>query len=286
MYLTDIQFMFNRALAYSFSKKKLLLAFSVLALCGLLVVFFRGLSINAGQWILMSLTFLPFFLCAGVLLSMGILLIRIYHDEIKEKPIDYSDLLSRSWEVMIGASYFSIPIILSYLLLWMLLGIFFLLKQIPAIGELFAVVLAAGPFLLNLGSLVLCLLNFAMLFFVTPIVALKGLNRTQVTQILVNRLKSDVFTNILLAFTAVLPLIAVTGLLVLAAFLTGTVCYNCENPLNNVLQWFFIMIPFTALLAPAVVFFFNYAAEAHVMMQKKRSVLPEQQNIERGKAGL
>ena len=235
-----------------------------------MVVFFRGLSINAGQWILMSLTFLPFFLCAGVLLSMGILRIRIYHDEIKERPVDYADLLSRSWEVIIGASYFSIPIILSYLLLWMSLGVFFLLKQIPAVGDFFAVILAAGPFLLNLGSLVLCLLNFAMLFFVTPIVALKGLNRIQVTQLLVNRLKSDVFTNVLLAFVAVIPLLAVSGILVLAAFLTGNVCYTCENPLHNVLQWFFIMIPFTALLAPAVVFFFNFAAEAHVMMQKKR----------------
>lgn len=263
--------MFNRALNYSFDKKKLLLAFSVLALCGLMVVFFRGLSINAGKWVLMSLAFLPLFLCAGVLLSMGILLIRIYHDEIKDRPIDYYELVSRSWEVIIGASYFSIPIILSYLLLWMLLGIFVLLKQIPAIGDVFAVVLAAGPFLLNLGTLVLSLLNFAMLFFVTPIVALKGLNRIQVTQILVDRLKSDAFTNVLLAFTAVIPLLAVGGLLILAAILTGTVCPTCENPLYNVLQWFFIMIPFTALLAPAVVFFFNFAAEAHVLMQRKRT---------------
>lgn len=244
------------------------MVFLVLALCGLLVVFFRGLSIHAGQWILMSLTFLPFFLCAGVLLSMGILLIRVYHDEIKEKPINYSEILSKSWEVLIGASYFSIPIILSYLLLWILLGIFVMLKQIPAVGDIFAVILAFGPFLLNLGSIVLCLLNLSMLFFVTPIVALKGLNRIRVTQILVKRLKSDVFLNTILVFFSLLPLMAVTGLLILAAFLTGTVCYTCENPLHNVLQWFFIMIPFTALLSPAVIFFFNFAAEAHVLMQR------------------
>lgn len=268
MNFNDVQFIFNRALSLTFCRKKLLLVFVVLALCGLLVVFFRGLSINAGQWILMSLTFLPFFLCAGILLSMGIILIRIYHDEIKDKPVNYTEILSKSWEVVIGASYFSIPIILSYLLLWILLGIFVMLKQIPAVGDIFAVILAFGPFLLNLGSLVLCLLNMAMLFFVTPIVALKGLNRIRVTQMLVKRLKSDVFSNVILAFFALLPLLAVTGLLVLAAFLTGTVCYACENPLHNVLQWFFIMIPFTALLAPAVVFFFNFAAEAHVLMQR------------------
>lgn len=268
MTLSDIQFIFNRALAHTFSRKKLLLVFVVLALCGVMVVFFRGLSLNAGQWILMSLAFLPFFLCAGVLLSMGILLTRIYHDEVKDKPVNYSDILSKSWEVVIGASYFSIPIILSYLLLWILLGIFVLLQQVPAVGDIFGVVLAFAPFLLNLGSLVLCLLNFAMLFFVTPIVALKGLNRIRVTQTLVKRLKSDVFSNVILAFFAILPLLAISGLLVFAAFLTGSVCSSCGNPLHDVLQWFFIMIPFTALLAPAVVFFFNFAAEAHVLARK------------------
>lgn len=268
MKLSDVQFIFNRALALSFSARKLLLAFCVLALCGLMVVFFRALALNAGQWVMMSLTFLPFFLCAGILLSVGVVLTRIYHDEIKQKPIAYGDILAKSWEVLIGASYFSIPMILSYLLLWMMLGIFVLLKQIPGVGEFFAVILIFGPFLLNLGSLVLCLLNVAMLFFVTPIIALKGLNRMRVTEILVKRLRGDAFSNILLAITAVLPLVFISALLVLAALMTGSMCASCESPLHSVLQWFFIMIPFTALLSPAVVFFFNFAAEAHVLTQK------------------
>lgn len=266
--LADIQFIFNRALSLTFSNKKLLMVSIILILCGLMVVFFRGLSMNAGHWVLMSLAFLPFFLCAGVMLSLGILLIRIYHDEIKNKPVNYSEILSKSWEIVIGASYFSIPIILSYLLLWMLLGVFVLLKEIPLIGDFFGVILAFGPFLLNLGSLVLCLLNLAMLFFVTPVLALKGLNRIRVTQILTNRLKSDVFTNFLLATIATLPLIILMGLLSASAVMTGNICYACENPFLNVLQSFFIMIPFAALLSPAVVFFFNFAAESHVLAHK------------------
>ena len=269
MQFNDLQFLFNRALSLTFEKRKLLLVFVVLALCGLLVVFFRGLSINAGQWVLMSLTFLPFFLCAGILLSMGIMLIRIYHDEIKGREINYTEMLGRSWDIIIGGSYFTVPIILSYLLLWILLGIFVMLKQIPGVGDIFAVILVFGPFLINLGILFLCLINIGMLFFVAPIIALKGLNRVRVIQTLVKRLKSDIFTNVVLTVISVLPLLAVSALLMLAAFLTGTVCYHCENPLHNVLQWFFIMIPFTALLAPAVVFFFNFAAEAHVFMQRR-----------------
>jgi hypothetical protein len=268
MNLKDIQFVFNRALSLTFDKKKLLTVFIVLALCGILVVFFRALAINAGQWIVMSLSFVPVFLCAGILLSVGVILIRAYHDEIKNKPVSYRDIWSKSWEIVIGASYFSIPIILCYLALWMLLGIFVLLKDIPGVGDFFGVILASGPFLINLGALILGFVNISMLFFLTPILALNSLNRLRVPQILTKRLKGDVFSNILLALIATFPLLFFVGLLLLAAFLTGTICYACATPFHTVLQWFFIMIPFTALLSPAVVFFFNFAAESHVLIQR------------------
>lgn len=269
MLLSDVQFIFNRALTLTFMRKKLLLTFVVLAMCGLLVVFFRGIAVNAGQWVAMSLTFIPFFLCAGILLALGILLIRIYHDEIKKKPVSFSEVLGKSWEIVMGASYFSVPIILSYLLLWMLLGIFFLLKEMPALGAIFSVIFVFAPFLINLGTLVLCILNVALLFFVSPIIALKGLNRIQVTETLVKRFKSDIFSNLFLAVISTLPLLFIIGLLILAGYLTGAVCYACEEPMHNVIQWFFIMIPFTAILSPAVVFFFNFAAESHVLMMRE-----------------
>jgi hypothetical protein len=169
---------------------------------------------------------------------------------------------------MIGASYLSIPLVLGYLLLWMMLGVFVLLQAIPGLGEFFGVILSFAPFLLNLGTLILCVLTFAMLFFVTPVIALKGLNHVGLSQMLVKRLKGDPFSNLLLGLMAVLPLILFAGLLMLAAYLTGALCYTCVSPLHHVLQWFFIMIPFACLLSPAVIFFFNFAAEAHAWMQK------------------
>lgn len=266
--INDIRSAFNRAFLLSFTKRKLLLTFCILALCGLMIVFARAISIYAGQWVAMSLTFLPFFLCSGVLLSTGILLIRVYHDEIKNKSVPLTEVFAKSWEVVIGASYFAIPIILGYLLLWMLLGIFFLLKEIPGIGDFFGIILAFGPFLINFGSLVLCLLCIAILYLLTPIIALRGLNRIKVSQLAVYRLKGDVFSNLLLAFIALLPLAFCLIILTIAAIMTGTVCYNCESSWHLSMQWFFIMIPFTALLTPAVVFFFSMSAEAHVLMVK------------------
>lgn len=268
MSLSDIQFIFNRALAHTFNKKKWLAVFLVLLLCGILCVFFRGVALTTGQWIAQSLNFLPVFLCAGLLLTTGIVLIRIYHNEVKRKDVSYKEVISKSWDVIMGASYLTIPIILSYLLLWMLLGIFFLLNDIPGIGGFFSIILSFAPFLLNLGAIILCALSLSMLYFVAPAIALKGFNGIQLSQSIVRRFQRDTFFNLLLAFIAIFPFALLMGLLLLAGFLTGAVCYTCDNPSYVILQWFFMMIPFTAILAPAVIFFFNFAAEAHVMLGK------------------
>lgn len=264
--INDIRFAFNRAFMLSFTKKKLLFTFCILALCGLTIVFARAVSAHAGPWIAMSLTFLPFFLCSGILLSTGILLIRMYHDEIKNKETPLRDVFAKSWEVVIGASYFAIPLILGYLLLWMLLGIFFLLQSIPGIGSFFTIILAFGPFLLNFCSILLCIACVAVLYLLTPILALRGLNRIKVSQLAVNRLKGDVFSNIIMAFIALVPLAICMTVLTISAMMTGSICQTCEADWLIPLQWFFIMIPFTALLTPAVVFFFSMSAEAHVLM--------------------
>lgn len=271
MDFNSIASIFNRALSLTFSKRKLFLVFIILALSGLLVIFFRGLALHAGEWVRLSLTFLPIFLCGGILLSMGVFLIRVYHNEIKQHQLSYKEIIVESWMVVIGSSYFAIPIILAYLLLWMLLGVFVLLKEVPSMGEFFSIVLAFAPFLINLGTLVLCLISLFMLFFVAPVIALKGMEKEVVFQGLIRRLEKDPFANCLLVITALLPLAAVLILLMMAAALTGKICLDCQTPLQTILKWFFIMFPFTAFLTPAVIFFFNFAAESHVLMQKQRN---------------
>ena len=69
MTLQEIEMVFNRALKFSFSKKKLLFMFPVLLICGMMIVFCRALAIHAGQWVVLSLTFLPVFLSSGLFLS-------------------------------------------------------------------------------------------------------------------------------------------------------------------------------------------------------------------------
>lgn len=166
--LNDVQQIFNRALSFTFCKKKLLVVSTILALCGLLVVFFRGLAIHVSQWVGLSLTFIPLFMCTGVMLAAGIFLVRVYHDEIKNKKIHYRTIFGKSWEIITLASYFAIPIILCYLALWMALGIFLLLREIPMLGDFFAAILVFAPFLLNLSALSLSVFSLLLLYFWPP----------------------------------------------------------------------------------------------------------------------
>lgn len=269
MQLKDIQLIFNRSIEYAFDRTKWLLTFAVLALSGVFVVFCRGLATHANPWMTLSLTFLPIFICAGILLAFGIVLIRAYHDQVKKKKVDYRAIFSKSWDEMLGAAYFTVPFMLIYLTLWMLLGLFLLLQSIPLIGDFFGVILAFAPFLLNFSTLLLALIVVATLFFVTPIIALKGLNRTLISKMLIQRFQTDLFYNLLLFSIGLLPIAIYMGFLTLSAYLTGSICLSCQNTLQTTLQWFFLMIPFTALLAPAVIFFFNFAAESHVLSVKK-----------------
>ncbi|MEM8727179.1 MAG: hypothetical protein AAGE99_00470 [Chlamydiota bacterium] len=269
MTMEEMEFIFNRALRFSFSKKKLLFMFPIVVTCGLIFVFCRALAVNAGQWIALSLTFLPIFLSSGLLLAAGVVLVRVYHHEVKRIPPSFKKIFSQSWELLIGVSYLTFPFLLVYLFLWMVMGIFYLLKEIPALGDILGVLLAFGPFLLVLGSLVLSFLNFFLLFFATPHIALNSRLKLKLVEEIVFRFKDNLFSNLALFLLGLVPLLSVAGFLSLAAFLTGVNFFVKTETLTVALQWFFVMIPFCALLTPGILFFFNFAVEGYAVMQKK-----------------
>ena len=268
----ELETCFNRALAFSFSKKKLLLVFPVLVLCGLLVVFCRAVAVEASEWVAMSLAFLPILLSSGLLLSLGVLLVRIHQHEVKMLTLPFRRLFTGSLNIILGTLYLSFPSILVYLLLWMVLGFFSLLCEIPGIGDFFRIVLSFAPFLLILASLLLCFLNLALLFFVAPAVAVDLGKRMGLADRMVLALRGQLFRGTVFFIVALIPMAFVVGMLCLAAFLTKASFLAAEGSLSIALEWFFIMVPFCALLTPAVLFFFNFAAESFWLLQKSKTV--------------
>lgn len=160
------------------------------------------------------------------------------------------------------------PIILVYLLLWVLLGVFFLLKEVPLIGQLFSVIFAFGPFLLLLISFALLVISLFALFSLTPLIALKNYSKEQLLEETISLFKIKLLSRIALMVLAVIPVATISLLLWLSAKLTTVVYLVDESHVQLIMQWFVIMLPFAAILSFPVIFFFNMAAEAHILIQK------------------
>ncbi len=248
----------------------MILTFPLLVLCGILVVFCRAIAYDASPWIAMSLAFLPILLSSGVLLGLGVLLIRLHIHEVKGLHLGFRRLIAGSVDLIMGTSYLSIPPILAYLFLWIALGLFFLLGEIPGIGHFFSVVLAFGPFLLIFGSLLLCLFNLGLLFFVAPAAAFQPFKRTSLAKRVLSLFQGRLLSSIALFLLALVPILFVSGLLSLSALLTNLQLAP-DRTLAVAMEWFFIMLPFSAILTPAVIFFFNFAAESYQLLQPQNA---------------
>lgn len=264
----ELEKIFNRALSKSFSKRKFFLVFPSLALCGLLAVICRGISANATQWIVMSSAFLPIFLCAGLLLAVGIVLTRIYHHEVKGISFQYLTTIRKAKNLFLGIPYLAVPLIFAYLILWMVLGIFYLLRALPHVGEFVGSVLSFGPFLLVIGSILLGIMCLLTLFMVTPAAALKTDLKPQLAEEVFRELKANPFLAFVMPIIGLLPLLLATLVLIVSAVVTHVLYVDSSGGLSMVLKWFFMMLPFAALLTPTVIFFFNFACEAYVFRAK------------------
>ena len=266
---TDLEKSFNRAIVSSFSKSKALLVFPVLLLCGIMIVFCRALSFGASEWMSMSLTFLPILLGSGLLLSVGVLVIRMYQHEVKSLQLGMKKLLTGSFDVVLGTTYLSIPPVLVYLLLWIILGIFFLLKEIPGLGQFFSTIFSFGPFLLIFCSMLLCIFNLLLLFFVAPAAAKLSSKRIHLAKAVLSVLQKRLFTSISLFLIAFVPIALLVGLLIGSAILTNLSFSLGIQSWTLALEWFFMMLPFAAILTPAVIFFFNFASESYHLLSEK-----------------
>jgi len=259
----------ERALHYTFCKMKLFVCAAALTFCGFLVIFSMGLSLSANAWVSQSLFFLPFFISSALLAALGIVLIRAYHHEIKNRSVSYGKIVLDSWEVALSSSYCFVPLVVAYLIMWVILGLFFLLREIPFIGEFFGVVLAFGPFLIHMGSFLLLALSCCMLFTLAPLFALRTFPKNFLIPYVLTASKNGIFQRLLFIFIAAIPIGSIGCLLWISAQMTSFVYFVQENHIQMILQWFFILPPFAVVLSFPVIFFFNMAAECHIAIQKK-----------------
>jgi len=264
-----LETIFNRSISLSFSKVKCLLMFLALALCGLFSVICRAASFGASQWMVMSLTFLPIFLCSGILLAVGLVLTRLYQAEIQEKKESIFQIFRSSKALFAGIPYLTVPLIFAYLVLWMVLGVFYLLREIPHVGNALGSIFSFGPFLLVFGSIFLGFLSLLTLFFVTPAAAREEALKPKLAETVLGQIRKNPFFSLVMLLIGLAPLLIVSGVLSLATLMTHFLYIGGGSSFTIVVRWFFMMLPFCAILTPAVIFLFNFASETHVLLEEK-----------------
>ncbi|MCH9609257.1 MAG: hypothetical protein S4CHLAM45_14600 [Chlamydiales bacterium] len=267
MTLLQISKMFQRAFAHTFEKKKFYFLFATLALSGIFILFFQGLALFTEGWWKTSLDFFPLFITFGFVLAAEVVLVRLYASQIKgERPL-MRRTLGESWELMLRISYLALPLLLTYLLFWILSGVFLLLKAIPVFGTPLGVILSVAPFLLNLGTILLVVSAFFIAFYLCPRLALeKSFDR----RTFFAEIKDELFFVILFFLIDLIPIWLVYQLLTYAARLTFAIESLEAGTLEGVLQSFFMMLPFLAILTPAMIFFFNFSVEVVQTLQEYR----------------
>ena len=270
MTFSEVEQIFNRAFLKSFCRKKILFLFPILVACGILTVFCRTLSIGVNHWVWMSLSFLPFFLSTGVLLAAGVMLIKMYVFEVKGMDYKIGKLFISSMQMVIGVSYLCFPLILAYLVLWSVMGVFYLLKQVPAFGDIFGTLLSFGPYLLMLGSLALAAISVLLLFFITPHMALKKTLQMNIAAEVTRRMKKSIFANGVLLFIGMIPLALILFFLILGGQMTGASYFLPKEALA---------VGIRELMTPFTIFFFNFSLESYMIFKKKEKISETAQQV-------
>lgn len=271
MNFLDFELAFARAFSHAFSLKKMSIVFPFFVLAGAFSTFCRALSFQVGKWLSLSLFFVPLLLFSGLFLALGIVLIRMYYHDVKNLPYDAKKILEVSWELIIVSAYVSIPVILLYLGLWVLLGVFFALGEMPGIGKQLESLFAFAPFLLNFVSIVLLLGSFTALFFGAPVLATNKHVKKERLRLFLQKCFTHMFRMIVCLFVALLPMLAILSMLFFAAHLSEFSAGVETYGLTYLISSFFLMIPISFLLTPFTIFFFNFSAESHQLLYVKTS---------------
>src|SRR3569832_2799891 len=101
----DLEQAFNRALFFSLTRKKIFFVLPVLLLCGVIVVLSHTLWVGSNPWVRSSLAFIPGFLCMALFLAAAVPLIRLYHDEVKQKPLSVNKTLKHTLLFLVGFGF-------------------------------------------------------------------------------------------------------------------------------------------------------------------------------------
>lgn len=269
MIFKDLDKCFTRAFLFAIQKKKLFFTYPFIFLTGIIFIFFKSINESAGKWANLSFLFLPIFISFAILFVLGIFLTRIYFHDVKNLKCTYMEILKNSVDKVFQTFYISIFSIFTFVIVWIVFGFLAAIKDIPHIGSFIGVFLSIIAYIFILFFIGLVILNLFLLFFITPMIALKSKMKLRLLLQAFKNLKNQIFVNFSLFLIAFVTFLIAVLIFFIAAVLTKSYFAIRLDSIYFGLENFFIMIPFTILITPFVIFFFNFSLEAYNLMKKK-----------------
>lgn len=267
MTIKNLSEMFNRALFHAFDLKKFISLFLVLVASGFIFLFLQGIGIYTHVWFKLLFYYVSLLSISTLLMCSGIVLVKAYIQELKGEEVDLIKLFKSSHEGFLRTSYGVLLLLAALVGFWIILGVFFLLKAIPYLGVVLGIVLAFGPFLLQLGIFLLLIAALFLLFFAVPEYAASEDFDWRVS---LRRACQDPFSHLLLLGIAFLFVWVVWKIISTAGWVSLQLFSYGDSSIEITLQSFFVMLPLMAALTPFVNFFFNFAFEAYAYAVKSR----------------
>jgi len=279
MTVEDIEKIFNRAFSKAFCRKKNFFLFPVLFICGMIIEF-SNTFLGRGSFFGVFYPFVSLFLSAGIVLAAGVLVVKMYIFEIKGVDYKIGTVILSSIQIISTVLTLCLPLMAIYLVLWVVMGLFFLFKQMPGFGDLCATVLSFGPFVLILASFSLLMVAVLALFFLTPHLALKKSLDAEPFKEMIKRVAQSVFSNSLLFFIGFFPVGVIFSLLCFGIKMTESTYFIAQEGVGRALQSIVMKVPFTLILTPFVLFFFNFSCESYLLSKRKNKLSIEDKKEE------
>jgi len=254
--------MAKRALEASLKKEKIFLAYPILLLTTLISVFVLAILDNAHDWVVFGAISVPVYLSIGLMGSLSVFIHRLYYHELKGETIDYKEIFKASMNRMWNGVFLALPLILTHVILWVLMGLFYLLQGVPYAGPIVAVLFSMLPFAFMMIMTILPLFAFFILFYGSTFFSFD-------LKVDLDCLKENPLTIAKHFAIGTVPLLL--GGVVLGVIYWATM--DLFGVTNNIvalsLQRLFLLAPFSFYLTPFVLFFFHFGLESYGHFYKK-----------------
>jgi len=237
-----------------------LIAGLVMTLLGFIIVPFQVMERSSPGWMQLAFESVPFYLCLGLVAAGGVLFGKANERLDRGEIINWGDLLQASAQRMILGLSIGLFFLTIWTVLWFLLGLIVILKEVPGVALLLH--------LLNSGLKTISLLS---LFIFIPIVALYPKSVKNMVILGFNRALKNVYETFLLILFSFLPVIVIWAWM-----------WHAEAELNNVVPMergllaigmrHVGMIPVLVLIgSPVLIFWYSLLFEAHKEWEREEN---------------